>query len=382
MSPYNLIIGMGNTGCQIIKEAAQSSFLTDCKFYAIDSVASTIDMSSVGKINSIPIIADDKCGSGRSRERGAAMFQFHDENGSFNELYTDAENAKTPVIVITSSAGGTGSGSTPCLCKKLNEAGIQVIPVIVCPALNDPDAFHLNTMDLMMELEQSGVTTYSMFRNEYGKADYTDINREVVTLIEIILGKHYEHTDKDSIDDSDLDTILGTPGRFIAVRATATNPSQLKRTLTEKILNGTHQQSWSKSESENVTMMTAFSLSSPFASGDFEEVFSELNSRIPHRFDEYRNICNKDDICDATVIVAGLPRANLTTINSEFQTVASIGDGISTKAVRPGFMQKKGQIRSVKFDKPKKPEIKKPATTPEGTVNDNLESLHQFNMHK
>jgi hypothetical protein len=367
---FNLIIGMGNTGCQIVKAAAESTLLTECKYYMIDSVTSQTDTNTISKIKTIPIVSDDKNGSGRSRERGAAMFEFHDKNDSFKELYADAKCAKSPVIVITSSSGGTGSGSTPHLCKRLIDMDIQVIPVIICPAMKDPDAFHLNTTDLMVELKTAEIETYCVFRNEYGKADYTEINNEVVTMLEIILGKRYDATDKDSIDDSDLDVILSTPGRFIAVEAEANTPSQLKRIITEKVLNG-HQPAWTTTDSMNSTLMTAFSLSSPFASGDFEEVFSALNERIAHRYDEYRNICNRDGICKASIIVAGLPRAELKSIDLSFQSATGIADGISTTSSRPDFMKKKGSVRSVK------PVV---SVTSEET-NQKLEALGKFNIH-
>lgn len=378
---FNLIIGMGNTGCQIVKIAAESEKLTECKFFTVDSVTSSVDMDSIQNIKSISLISDDKAGSGRSRERGAAMFEFHDSNGTFNELYSEAEKAKTPIIVITSSAGGTGSGSTPVLCKKLINAGIQVIPIIICPAMDDPIAFHMNTADLMMELGQANISTYCVFRNEYGKADYDEINKEVVSAIEIILGKRYDPTDKDSIDDSDLDVILSTPGRFIAVEASAQTPSHLKRIITERVLNG-HQPCWNMSDAESGTLMTAFALSSPFASGDFEEVFSELNSRIKNRYDEYRNICNKDGngLCRASIIVAGLPRVELKEIDGEFHMASGIADGIQAKSSRPAFMQKKGTIRSVNI--PKAKDTNKVTSTQAGLTNEGKTMLEQFNLDK
>jgi hypothetical protein len=94
--------------------------------------------------------------------------------------------------------------------------------------------------------------------------------------------------------------------------------------------------------------MTAFSLTSPFASGDFEEVFSEIKSRIENSFDEYRNVCNIDGICKASIIVAGLPRAELKTVDLDFQTATGIGENINTSSNRPSFMKKKGAVRSVK----------------------------------
>lgn len=375
--PFNVIIGVGNTGCQIVKLAAQSKTLTDCHLYTIDSVTSSVDMKTIGTIQHISLVSDDKAGSGRSRERGAEMFAFQDKNGALNELYADAEKAKTPILVITSAAGGTGSGSTPSLCKHFIERGIQVIPIIICPAMKEPTAFHLNTSDLMMELGQVGVETYQVFRNEYGKADYSEINKEVVTGIEIILGKHYDDTDKDSIDDSDLDVILATPGRFIAVEATAQTPTQLKQRITERVLNG--HQPFTSTDASAGTLMKAFALSSPFASGDFEEVFSELNARIENSFDEYRNVCNRDGQCTASIIIAGLPRVELKEITDDFQVASGIAEGIEAKSSRPAFMRKKGTVRSVPVSSPVSSSVQ--TTSGTSASDQKLDALEKFNFH-
>ena len=53
---FNLIIGMGNTGCQIVKAASNSSLLTNCKYYMIDSVTSQMNMNNISKVKAIPII--------------------------------------------------------------------------------------------------------------------------------------------------------------------------------------------------------------------------------------------------------------------------------------------------------------------------------------
>lgn len=337
----NLVIGLGNCGTQIVKEAAHSNKLDDVKLYTIDSVTSNATLDSSNRIEMIPILSGDKNGSGRNRERGAEMFEQHLAEGSFEKLFEECANVKSPIVVITSSAGGTGSGVTTPLCKELTDRGLDVIPIIICPAIDDPDAFHINTNELMIELGDVGVSTYAIFRNEYGTADYSRINKEVVTMVEIIFGKHYGDTDMDSIDESDLDMILRTPGRFIAVSASAPSPDRLKRLITEKVLTG-YQPVWTPDDSMHSTFMTAFSLTSPFASGDFETVFSTINERIPHRFDEYRNICNKDGMCEASIIVAGLPRAELKEINSEFNSATGISEGVK-RSSRPAFMQKKSK---------------------------------------
>ena len=148
----NMIIGTGNAGCQIIKMAALSPLLDEVEFFAIDSVLSTIDMDSLSNIKFIPIMSDEKAGSGRDRERGKAMFKYHDEEKhAFDEMFRIASESKTPVIVVTSAAGGTGSGSVVPLCDALIKKDIPVIPIIICPNKKDPAAFHLNTSDLFMD---------------------------------------------------------------------------------------------------------------------------------------------------------------------------------------------------------------------------------------
>lgn len=344
----NLIIGAGNCGTQILKECANSPLLTDdvTSLYAIDSQTSNIELDLIDRIEFIPIISDDKNGSGRNRQRGAAMYKFHEENGAFDKMYAAAAVSKSPVIVITSAAGGTGSGSCVPICQAMLNRGIQVIPIIICPNMADPAAYHLNTNDLMIELDEAGVETYSIFRNAKNDADYSPVNSEVVRLIEIIFGKKYPTTTLDSIDDSDLDVILGMPGRFIAVSAEGNNVDNLRKEITRKILNGA-QPAWSTEDSQKGTFITAFSLTSAYADVDFKDVFSDINKRIIDRYDEYKNICRNDNNGEmhATAIISGLPRAEMKVIDAQFKEVSGIAAGMN-KSARPGFLNKKKAVVS------------------------------------
>ena len=362
----NLIIGLGNTGSNVVKLAAsQFRTLDDVVKYNIDSVATTVDMGTIDKINTILIQSDDKNGSGRNRDRGKAMYEFHEEQGEFDEMYKTAENSTEPVIVITSGAGGTGSGSCVPVCKALIEREIQVIPIIVCPNKQDPAAFHLNTNDLLMELDEIGVVTYSIFENRKGDADYTPINTEIVQLIEIIFGKKYDKTDLDSIDDSDLDVILNTPGRLIAVSAEANSIPALQKELTRKLFVG-FQPVWKPEDVNANTLMTAFALKSMFADVDFKTVFAEIDNRIvPDKvYDNYRNIVKADNngISSASVIISGLPRSEIKEIKGEYKEADGLGAGIN-KSVRPNFMKKKK------------------ATIDRVTTNDGEKPLNKFKWH-
>lgn len=337
----NMIITLGNCGTQCGKVIANTPSLDDVILYSIDSQVNNIDMSLVNRINVIPIVSDDKNGSGRNRERGEAMFKFHEKNGAFEKMYQEAVNAKSPVLVITSGAGGTGSGTCTPLCKTLIDKGVEVVPVIVLPAMEDPAAFHLNANDLLAELDAIGVETYTTFRNLPNTADYTAINNDVANLVEIIFGKKYDKTDKDSIDESDLDVILGMPGRFIAVSAEGNNVDVLRKELTRKVLNG-FQPAWTQEDADAYTFMIAASLKSSYADTDFTDVFSDINKRIVNKYDELKNIVCDDNNgkMSATIIVAGLPRGEIKIIESAFKETKGIGEGIN-KSVRPSFTTRK-----------------------------------------
>lgn len=337
----NLVVGLGNCGCQIVKAISNSKTLSDVKLYAVDSTTASIDMSTITSVETIPIISDEYEGSGRNRARGCAMFEYHDRNGAFEKLYKDAENAKAPVIVISSAAGGTGSGSIVPLCKRLLNKDIDVIPVIIAPDLKDPDAYHLNTSDLMIELQDIGVKTYSIFRNKYGDADYTSINLDVVKLIEIIFGKDYDRTTRDSIDDADLKNVLSVPGRFIALSVEAKDINVLQKEIIKKVFSGS-QPAWTEEEANSHTFMKAYSLKSMFANTDFDTVFKEVNARIPNAYDEYRNIVadDNDGTATATLIISGLPRPEMKIVDTDFMEAKGIGEGMN-RSKRPSFMNRK-----------------------------------------
>lgn len=334
-----IIIGLGNAGTQIVRLAAETQLLKNEKFYSIDSVASSTTMKNVSNVKSIPIISDSRSGSGRNRERGRAMFDFHTDDSDMQKMFDECAESESTVIAISSSAGGTGSGSIVGLCEQLALREVNVIPIIIVPAMEDPFAYHINTSDLFVELDGVGVATYSVFRNPHG-TDYDAINRDVVRSIETILGYHYDPTDLDSIDDSDLDTIMSLSGRFISVYVEAPDVSTLKKELTRKILTG-FQPGWTNEEAGATTLMAAFSLSSIFASTDFDDVFAEINERLGESYDIYKNIANIDENrAHATAIIAGLPTVKLKQLSGEFHQAGSIGDGL-TKSVRPSFMSKK-----------------------------------------
>lgn len=383
----NLIIGLGNCGTMIVKEIIKSPLLDDVKLYTIDSASGLVDMDFVNRVTVIPIQTNGVSGSGRNRECGAEMFTIHNNDGAFDQMFSDIEHAKEPVLIITSSAGGTGSGSCVPLCRALVDRDITPIPIIITPNYEDPDAYHLNTNDLFSELgeiikvvdgmAQPGVPSYSIFQNPKNTANYDNINKDVVNLVEIVLGKRYKSTDADSIDESDLLTVLRTPGRFIATSAKATNIDILRKEITKKVFSG-YQPAWSNEDASKYTLMTAYALSSMFAGDEFDTVFEDIRKRIPHWFDEYRNIAplDTDGVSEAIVVISGLPRTEVKDIDTEYNLVDGLGEGIK-KSVRPSFIKK----RKIVSQPPKKTVGDPvPSTISAEKHESNAETLKKYNL--
>ena len=341
----NVIIGLGNAGSQIVKLASQSKAFKDDQFFTIDSVATTVDLDSINNVKNIPIISDEKTGSGRSRKRGRAMYRYHREKlNSFDKMFEACDKASSPIILVSSSSGGTGSGSIVGLAQDLIDRELDVIPIIIAPAMDDPDSYHLNTTELLLELSEivdcddlPGIKSYSVFRNPVDP-DYSSINKAIVKSIETILGYHYDDTDKDSIDQSDLAKIMSVSGRFISVYCEANDIPTLKKDITRAVLSG-YQPGWSAQDSENITFVTAYSLTSMFASTDFREVFADIEEHVGHEFERFMNIKETPNAekCYATAIIAGLPTIKVRDVSGDFNTAGNIADGIK-KCVRPSIM--------------------------------------------
>lgn len=356
----NLIIGLGNCGSVIVKEIAKKESLKDTILYAIDSQTGNISLDTVDRVNFIPIIADEKAGSGRNRERGKALYEFHEKEGTLDALYKIAEDSTSPILVITSSAGGTGSGSCPSLVHSLMDLGLKVIPIIVTPHYDDPDAYHLNSTDLMIELDEVAVKheealTYSIFRNEKS-SNYAKVNKDVVDFIEVITGGKYGDTnsEKDTIDPSDLETILSTPGRIIATYNRAENMETLKRDMMRNLLSGS-QPTWDENSVSSVTLMIAVSLKSMYADVDISDLIDETCGRFPHTYDIYRHVDKVDNggMLDASIIICGLPRTDIKEIDVDFNESSTIGSNMK-RSNRPSFLKKKKASTTTTEDGKKK----------------------------
>lgn len=228
------IIGIGNCGSQVAYLAEQT--IPDL----IDAIyinTSDADLSMVGDSEYKCKIGEDAEGSGKNRDATKQHLKQSLKEILNNEKIRDLIASKKYIYVVSSTAGGTGSGAAPILFKILKELFVETnfILIAVLPQLNASLLEQVNTMEYLDELytKLPEDTTYMIYDNETTKnlsatQGLIEINKAVVDDIRILSGIDNHPTPYESIDEADMETIITTPGRLIVAKIT--------KGLTEKMM--------------------------------------------------------------------------------------------------------------------------------------------------
>lgn len=228
------LIGVGNCGSQV-------AYLGERKYSTLfDSVyinTSQSDLSMIGE-GSIKFKIGNNTeveGSGKNRTKMKEYLRNDIEKILSNEVFLNTIAGKKYVFIITSAAGGTGSGAGPVLLEILRQAFVDVhfILVAVLPKIQDSLADQGNSLELLAELyEDLGEsTTYMIYDNET-MADKSPtealeiVNENIVEDIRILSGIDNYPTPYESIDPADMESLIRTPGRLLVTR--------VKKNLSEK----------------------------------------------------------------------------------------------------------------------------------------------------
>lgn len=219
------IVGIGNTGNQIALLAHNKM---DIPVIAINS--SEKDLDSLP--NNIPKrLLKDKTGLslGAGKDRLTAKTLLKE---SLNSILSDQEIISTlknldVLFVISSTGGGTGSGTAPLMYEILSKTfrDVKVILVGVLPTIDETLDSQLNTIGYLKEVYKTLENpTYMLYDNGKLNVPYHEllqkVNNEIIEDIDVIRCKYNFTTSLDSIDDKDAMRILSTPGRLVVSRTT------------------------------------------------------------------------------------------------------------------------------------------------------------------
>lgn len=218
------IIGLGNTGNQV---AALAQERLKVPVVAINS--SEKDLESVPQIKVRRLIKKkdgESAGAGKDRSlakqylKDSVMDLLKDEE--INEIIMGLD----VVFVVSSTGGGTGSGTAPILTNLISErfADTKCIMVGVLPVNNEAYSSHVNTLQYLDELYNVlSNQTYMLYDNDKlaGLPSYQlleKVNNEIVSDIDVLRCTYNTKTQYDSIDDRDMTRLISFSGRIMVSR--------------------------------------------------------------------------------------------------------------------------------------------------------------------
>ena len=224
------LIGLGNAGSQVCA-AANKKYpdLWDCIY--INSSEADLAMVDVDDALKFKIGDRDQIeGSGKNRSKMKEYLK-HDINTILGnkDLQNKLANARY-CFVITSAAGGTGSGASPILFELLRQLfpDTNFILIGILPQIGASLMEQGNALEFLTELYDvlGDSTTYMIYDNE-SVADLPPtkglevVNQNIVEDLRVLSGVDNMATPYESIDEADLESIISTPGRLLVTRITS-----------------------------------------------------------------------------------------------------------------------------------------------------------------
>lgn len=230
------IIGVGNCGGQVAN-LAEKKYSTI--FDSIYINTSDADLSMVKTQNTANVYKigekNEVEGSGKNRAKMKEYLEKDIEKLLNTKELQDCIIDKKYVFIVSSIAGGTGSGAAPILMEfmRMMFPDTNFIIVGVLPQLGASLMEHGNSIEFLDELYQvlSEDTTYMIYDNESTSnmppiRALEVVNENIVEDLRVLSGIDNYPTPYESIDEADMESIITTPGRLMVVR--------LNKDITEK----------------------------------------------------------------------------------------------------------------------------------------------------
>ena len=230
MKKQIVIIGIGNCGGQVANLAEKRYPELFDTIYINSSEA---DLAMVDTESSLKFkigFREEIEGSGKNRKKMKEYLMEDINSILMNEDLQNIISEKKYCYIISSAAGGTGSGSSPVLMEILRQMfpDVNFILVGVLPQINASKLELGNALEFLTELydKLGDDTTYMIYDNETTKdlpatKALEKVNDAIVEDLKVLSGVDNYATPYDSIDEADLESIITTPGRLLVTRVTS-----------------------------------------------------------------------------------------------------------------------------------------------------------------
>lgn len=236
------IIGIGNTGNQV---AALAMKKLNIPVLAINS--SEKDLETVP--DGVPRrLISDKSGLSQGAGKNRALAKKYLKESIMGFL---AEETMQKFIldldvlfVVSSTGGGTGSGTAPLMTSIISSTyqDVKTILVGVLPVNSEALSSHVNTLEYLNELYTSLPNqTYMLYDNDMlaNMPSYLmmeKVNEEIVEDINVIRCNYNLTTRFDSIDEQDMMRLISFPGRITVSRLMDMKEKDCESTTIEDML--------------------------------------------------------------------------------------------------------------------------------------------------
>ena len=218
------IIGIGNTGNQVATLAQQELNIPVLAINSSEKDLETVPDSVQKKL----IASADGLSQGAGKNRALAKSYLKDSIMEFlssQDIQTFI-NSLDVLFIVSSTGGGTGSGTAPLMTNIIQSTftDVKVILVGVLPVNNEALSAHVNTLEYLNELySQLSNQTYMLYDNDklaslpsYQMME--KVNKEIVDDINVIRCTYNMTTKFDSIDEQDMMRLISFPGRIMVAR--------------------------------------------------------------------------------------------------------------------------------------------------------------------
>lgn len=227
MNKKIVLVGVGNCGGQV---AALAEKKYPDLFDAVYINSSEADLAMIKSNDSLKFKIgnrDEIEGSGKNRAK-MKEYLLADINKILGDItFQEYIATKKYCYIITSAAGGTGSGAAPVLTEVLRQMfpDTNFILIGVLPNMNASLMEQGNALEFLTELYDvlGDTTTYMIYDNETSAGlppttALSTVNEAIVEDLRVLSGVDNYPTPYESIDEADLESIISTPGRLLVTR--------------------------------------------------------------------------------------------------------------------------------------------------------------------
>lgn len=227
MNKKIVLVGVGNCGGQV---AALAERKYSDLFDAVYINSSEADLAMIKSNNNLKFKIgnrDEIEGSGKNRAK-MKEYLLADINKILGDTtFQEYIATKKYCYIITSAAGGTGSGAAPVLTEVLRQMfpDTNFILIGVLPNMNASLMEQGNALEFLTELYDvlGDSTTYMIYDNETSAGlppttALSTVNEAIVEDLRVLSGVDNYPTPYESIDEADLESIISTPGRLLVTR--------------------------------------------------------------------------------------------------------------------------------------------------------------------